>query len=105
MLQKYDEIIGERNESFRKRDEENQRFWKRIREEDYYERRKSEPRLIIPDLSNDTYAEKQMIEIEESMAMKIQTELIPKQNYNSNRRKFRNYDGKRKKKRSEPQIR
>jgi hypothetical protein len=32
--------------------------------------------------------------------MKI--ELIPKQNYNSNRRRFRDYYGKKKKKRSEP---
>jgi hypothetical protein len=59
ILEKYDEIIGERNERFRKRDEENERFWKRIREEDYYKRRKSEPKIIIPDLSNDTILRKE----------------------------------------------
>jgi hypothetical protein len=34
--------------------------------------------------------------------MEERSELIPKQNYNSSRRRFRNYYGKRKKKRSEP---
>jgi hypothetical protein len=79
-LQKYDEIIGERKETFRRRDEENKRFWKRIREEDYYKRRKSEPRINIPDLSDDRYTERQIIEAEESITIETKTDLIPKQN-------------------------
>jgi hypothetical protein len=79
-------------------------FLERVRKQVYNARRRSEPKLRIPDLSNDNYIEvsnegKEKTD-EES---KKENELIPKQSYNSNRKRFRDYYGKRRKKRIEPQ--
>jgi hypothetical protein len=73
IFEKYDEIIGERNESFRKRDEENERFWNRIREEADYKRRKSERKILISDLSNDNYVEKGGAKSEGSIIVEVKT--------------------------------
>jgi hypothetical protein len=53
-------------------------------------RRRSEPKVNIPDLSNDTYIELQTNEAKGNGNTITKTELIPKQNYNSNRGRFRN---------------
>jgi hypothetical protein len=90
LLQKHDEIIEDRRKTFRKRDEENKIFLKKVREENYYRRRRSEPKVNIPDLNNDTFIEIQTNEAKGNGNIITKTELIPKQNYNSNRGRFRN---------------
>jgi hypothetical protein len=86
-LGKYDTVIEARKESIRKNNEESRRFIRNARKEEYFKRRKSELRLILPDLSNNNYIENNEKAQEKKEIMK--RELIPKQNYNINRRRKR----------------
>jgi hypothetical protein len=91
--------MNERKEYLRQRREDDNSFWERVRKQEYNARRRSEPKLWISDLSHDNYMEINNKEKEKNDEDGTKRkELIPKQIYNSNRKRFRDYYGKKKKK-------
>jgi hypothetical protein len=69
----------EGNNTSKKRDDDN-RFLERVRKQQYFERRKSEPNIRIPDLNNDNYIEIKETNKKRNPKEKAEkSELIPKQ--------------------------
>jgi hypothetical protein len=101
VMKAYQKEAKGRRELQRKWDEENRSWWERKRKADYMVGRRSERFIRITHLNLEDYDTNSQEE-ENYETNEERSELIPKQNYNINRRRFRNYYGKRKKKRIEP---